>query len=86
MTPRTKWLLIGGAAVFSLYMVDSLYRTWVEQPSLQLNAELDAKTEKISDSQGDQLLAQKVGKRLEQYAARSLPDDPQLARDRKSVV
>ena len=68
MTPRTKWLLIGGAAVFSLYMVDSLYRTWVEQPSLQLNAELDAKTEKISDSQGDQLLAQKVGKRLEQYA------------------
>jgi hypothetical protein len=80
MTPRTKWLLIAGLAVFGLYGVDSLYRTWIEQPGQQLNARLDAVTRSIAETKSDQLAAQKLGKRLDAYAARALPDNAPLAR------
>lgn len=80
MTPRTKWLLIAGLAVFGLYGTDSLYRSWIEQPSQQLNAQLDTVTSGISEAKNDQLVAQKLGKRLEGYAARALPYDAPLAR------
>lgn len=80
MTPRTKWLLIAGLAVFGLYGTDSTYRSWIEQPTQQLNVKLDAITRSIADSKNDQLVAQKLGKRLDGYAARALPYDAQLAR------
>ena len=80
MTPRTKWLLIAGLAMFGLYGADSFYRSWIEQPSQQLTVQLDAVTKSISDSKNDQLLAQKLGKRLDAYAVRALPYDPALAR------
>lgn len=80
MTPRTKWLMIAGLAVFGLYGADSLYRSWIEQPTQQLNLKLDAVTRGISDSKSDQLVAQKLGKRLDGYAARGLPYNAQLAR------
>jgi hypothetical protein len=80
MTPRTKWFLIAGLVVFGLYGGDSVYRSWIEEPTQQLNARLDSVTRNIADSKGDQLVAQKLGKRLDGYAARALPYDPQLAR------
>ncbi len=80
MTPRIKWLLIAGLAVFGLYGGDSLYRSWIEQPSQQLNAKLDTVTRGMADTKSDQLVAQRLGKRLDGYAARALPYDAQLAR------
>ena len=80
MTPRTKWLMIAGLAVFALYAVDSLYRSWIEEPKKQLNAKLDAVSRGIAESKDDQLVAQKLGKRLDGYAARALPYDAPLAR------
>ena len=80
MTPRIKWLLIGGIAVFGLYSIDSLYRKWIEQPTQQLTSQIQDLTDKINAAKSEQLVAQKQGKRMESLAARALPDDPQLAR------
>jgi hypothetical protein len=80
MTPRARWLLLGGLAVIGLYAMDSFYRKWIEQPNQQLTAQLGDLTEKLNESRTEQLVAQKQGKRLESFAARALPDDPQLAR------
>jgi hypothetical protein len=73
-------LLIAGAAVFGLYGADSLYRSWIEQPHQQISAELDDLTNKLNTTNSEQLTAQKQGKKLDSFAARALPDDPQLAR------
>ncbi len=80
MTPRTKWLLIAGLVVFGLYGGDSLYRSWIEQPNQLLNARLDKVTRSMAEAKDDQMVAQKIGKRLNEYAARALPSDAQLAR------
>ncbi len=80
MTPRIKWLLIAGLAVFGLYGLDSLYRSWIERPTQQLTAKFDDLNDMLNASKSEQLVAQKQGKRLESFAARALPDDPQLAR------
>ena len=80
MTPRIKWLLIAGLAVFGLYGLDSLYRIWIERPNQQRTAKLNDLNEMLNASKSEQLVAQKQGKRLESFAARALPDDPQLAR------
>lgn len=80
MTPRIKWLLIAGLAVFVLYGLDSLYRSWIERPSQQLTSQIADLQDKLSASKTEQLLAKKQGKRLEAFGARALPDNPQLAR------
>ena len=80
MTPRTKWLLLGCAAVLGLYLADSQYRSWIEQPTQQFNAQLDSLSGELQQASQDQLVAQKVGKRLDMYGQRSLPYDPQMAR------
>ena len=80
MTPRIKWLLIAGLAVFGLYGLDTLYRSWIERPSQQLTSQIADLREKLSASKTEQLVAQKQGKRLESLAARALPDNSQLAR------
>lgn len=80
MTSRTKWLLIAGLVVFGLYGADSSYRSWIEQPTQQLSTQQDAVTKSISDSKNEQMVAQKVGKRLDDYVVRALPYDASLAR------
>lgn len=80
MNTRTKWLMIAGLVVFGLYAADSLYRAWIEQPTQQLSAQLDAATKGISESKNDQMVALKVSKRLDDYVTRSLPYDASLAR------
>ncbi len=80
MTSRTKWLLIAGLIVFGLYGADSIYRSWIEQPTQQFSTQLDALTKSISDSKNEQVMAQKVGKRLDGYGVRALPYDASLAR------
>ncbi|MCC7336627.1 MAG: hypothetical protein IT422_16165 [Pirellulaceae bacterium] len=80
MNPRTKWLAIGGLLVIGFYAADTLYRSWIETPTQQLNAELNALTKSMRETNDQQMLAQKAGKRLESYAARALPYSAQLAR------
>ncbi len=80
MTPRIKWLMFAGLAVFGLYGLDTLYRSWIERPSQQLANQMEDLNEKLNTSKSEQLVAQKQGKRLESLAGRALPDDPQLAR------
>lgn len=80
MSPRIRWLLAAGVAVFGLYGIDSLYRGWIEQPHQRIKAELDDLTSKLNTAKSEQRTAQKQGKRLEAFAAMALPDDPQLAR------
>jgi hypothetical protein len=80
MNTRTKWLIAGGASVFGLYGADSMYRSWVEQPKQQLTQQLDDLDSDLQKSKQQQLLAQKIGKRNDDYLARALPSDPQAAR------
>lgn len=80
MNPRTKWLALGGLLVIGFYASDTLYRSWIEEPTQQLNAELNALTDTMRETDDQQMLAQKAGKRLELYAARALPYSAQLAR------
>lgn len=80
MNPRTRWLIAGGAIVFGLYAVDSLYRSWIEEPEKQLTARLDDLSSEIQKTKDQQLQAQRAGKRYDDYLARALPGDPQSAR------
>jgi hypothetical protein len=80
MNTRTKWLAVGGLLVIGFYAIDSLYRSWIEEPTQQLTSQRDALSKNIQEINDQQLLAQKAGKRLESYAARALPYTPQLAR------
>ncbi|HAC92132.1 MAG TPA: hypothetical protein DCF63_16125 [Planctomycetaceae bacterium] len=80
MNRRTKWLILGAAVVFGLYFADGLYRSQIEQPTAQLNAELDRLTKELSDSRDAQHQAKKSSQRLVSYHQRALPYDPQLAR------
>ncbi|MCR9293856.1 MAG: hypothetical protein NXI32_14110 [bacterium] len=80
MTNRTKWLLLGCVAVFGLYLADNLYRSWVEEPIAQLTTRVEGLSDDLQKTNADQLVAQKVGKRLEIYGQRALPYDAQLAR------
>lgn len=80
MNTRTKWLAIGGLLVILFYAGDTLYRSWIETPTQQLTADLDALSGTLRETQDQQMLAQKASKRLDDYAARALPYSPQMAR------
>lgn len=80
MNMRTKWLLIGALAVFVLYFGDQLYRSQIEQPISNLNAELDGLSKKLQTNKDSQIQAKSTSKRWETYQERALPYDPQLAR------
>ncbi|MFN6128505.1 MAG: hypothetical protein ACK494_06365 [Planctomycetota bacterium] len=80
MTPRMKWLLAACAGVFGLYMIDALYRNWIEQPQTELNRRIETLSNDLTESKQQQLQSQKTGRRLAEYSARALPSDPMLAR------
>ncbi len=80
MNTRTKWLALGGLVVIGFYAIDTLYRSWIEEPTQQLTAQRTALDDNLRDTRDEQQLAQKTGKRLDGYAARALPYTPQLAR------
>ena len=76
MNPRTKLELIGAATAFGLYATDQLYRSQIEQPSSNLNAELDGLTKKLQANKESQALARTQTQRLETHQLRSLPSYP----------
>lgn len=80
MTSRMRWLILAGATVLGLYSADSAYRSWIEQPTSQLTAQINDLSGKLKASKSDQLVANKQGRRLEWYVSRALPDDPMRAR------
>lgn len=80
MTPRMKWLLAAGIGVFGLYGIDSLYRSWIEQPQTELSGRIDTLSNDLAESKQQQMQSQKIGRRLSEYSARALPSDPMLAR------
>lgn len=80
MTPRMKWLLAACVGVFGLYMIDALYRNWIEQPQTELNRRIETLSNDLTESKQQQLQSQKTGRRLAEYSARALPSDPMLAR------
>ena len=80
MTPRMKWLLAACAGVFGLYMIDALYRNWIEQPQTELNRRIEMLSNDLTESKQQQLQSQKTGRRVAEYSARALPSDPMLAR------
>jgi hypothetical protein len=80
MTSRMKWLLVACVGVFGLYMIDALYRGWIEQPQTELNRRIETLSNDLTESKQQQLQSQKTGRRLAEYSARALPSDPMLAR------
>lgn len=80
MTPRIKWLIAACIAVFGLYTIDSLYRSWIEQPQTELNRRIDTLSKDLVEKKQQQVQSQKIGRRLAEYSARALPSDPMLAR------
>ncbi len=80
MNRRTLFLLIAGAAVVVLYLADSQYRSWIEQPTQQWTATRDTSIQKIDQAKERQMVAQKIGRRLDAYTSRGLPADSQLSR------
>jgi hypothetical protein len=80
MNKRTRWLLLGAAAVFGIYGIDQVYRSQIEEPTTRLTAELDRLSTQLQDNNESEALARKAVRRLENYQQRSLPYDPQLAR------
>lgn len=82
MNQRTILLLSLAGAVGLLYMADSGYRAFIEQPTQQYEGKLTALDEEQADAQVAQLEGRRLSKRLEEYAERSLPFDPELARSK----
>lgn len=80
MTPTMRWLLIAALSIFGLYGADSIYRSTIEEPTKALESQIDSTMDSMAKDKDDQLTAQRLGKRLDAYAARALPADPQLAK------
>ena len=80
MNTRTKLLLLGALVVFGLYGADQFYRSRIEEPTTQLTADIDRLTQQLQESQDAQRMATRVGRRMDDYRERALPQDSQLAR------
>jgi hypothetical protein len=80
MNPRTKWLLAGVGVLVVLYVGDYVYRTYIEEPTRKANAALDRLDKQLQDAADSQLIAKKISQKMESYAGRSLPFEPDVAR------
>lgn len=82
MNRRTQLLLIAAGLVFAFYFLDSGYRGWIEEPTDQLQNQLQALRGELDDLQVEQVQGRRLSNRLDLYAARALPWDANLARSR----
>lgn len=80
MNRRTLLLLLGAAAVGLLYAGDQIYRAGYEQPIDRLNNRLDGLVTREKKIKTTALEARRDQKRLDVYAALSLPYQPEQAR------
>jgi hypothetical protein len=82
MNARTKLLAGVAAAIGLLYMLNTAYESWIEQPRQRTERQIDEVSRKLKDSEVAQRAALRKVDRLEEYAERSLPHDRELARSR----
>lgn len=77
---RTLLLAAGAIAVISIYVIDSGYRSLIEQPIQRYEGELNAVESKLQDANTSQITGRRLVNQLEGFSARALPFDPALAR------
>lgn len=82
MNRRTVMLLVGAGLVVLLYAVDSGYRSWIEEPTQQYQGKLTSLQKELTDLNAEQVAGRRLANRLDDYAERALPHDPELARSR----
>ena len=80
MNRRTMWLAGGAILIAILYVGDLSYRTFIEGPTTKANNDLDRLDRQLQEAADSQLLAKKVGQKMETFSGRALPSDPILAR------
>ncbi len=79
MNRRTLLLLIGAIAVGGIYFADQAYRTWYEQPLDRLESRLEGLRLRERRAGTTQAEARRDVRRLDAYAAMSLPFDLEKA-------
>lgn len=77
---RTILLAAGGIAVIFMYIMDTGYRSLIEQPTQRYEGELGAVESKLQDANTSQVTGRRLVNQLDDFAARALPFDPALAR------
>lgn len=80
MNPRTKWLLAGVGVLVVLYAGDYVYRAYIEEPTRKATAALERLDKQLQEAADSQLIAKKISQKMESYAGRSLPFEPDVAR------
>lgn len=80
MNPRTKWLLLGVGVLAVLYVGDYVYRTYIEEPTRKANVALERLDKQLQEAADSQLIAKKISQKMDVYAGRSLPFEPNIAR------
>lgn len=80
MNRRSVFLILGAGAVVLLYLLDHTYSSWIEQPTQQLETQLEATRRSMADANAEQVAGRRLANRLDDYADRALPHDPALAR------
>jgi hypothetical protein len=80
MNRRTLMLIAGAAAVGLFYFVDQAFTSLIEQPTSQLETQIDAARRSIADANAEQVSGRRLANKLDDYAGRALPHDPALAR------
>src|SRR6056297_657864 len=77
---RTILLAAGGIAVVFMYIMDTGYRSFIEQPTQRYEGELRAVESKLQDANTSQVAGRRLVNQLDDFAERALPFDPALAR------
>lgn len=80
MNTRTKWLLAGVGVLALLYVGDYVYRTYIEEPSRNATVALEKLDKQLQDAADSQLIAKKISQKMEDFAGRALPYNPDVAR------
>lgn len=82
MNKRTILLIAAAGLVGLLYTLDSGYRSWIEEPTQRLEGQIASLQQELSDANAEQVAGRRLANRLDDYASRALPHDPELARSR----
>jgi len=82
MNRRTGLLLAAAGSIGLLYGVDSGYRGLIEEPRGRYEQELERLDQELGDAESSQVEGRRLVKKLDEYAERSLPFQPELARSR----